>query len=367
MPSGSPARPYIGGQAVIEGVMMRAPGGVAVAVRRPDGALVVRDGPLPRSLRSPLWKVPGLRGIGTLFESLSLGYSALQFSAEQQGLEDAAPRKPGITSILPVLLWPAMLANGMLASGPDVGDGGGGGKAEGGGSRGAMMLSTLFALALFIALPQALATAAGWLFGIELGLTDWRFHALTGFFKLVVLTTYLVVISRIPEIRRVFQYHGAEHKTIFAYEAEQELNVANVRTQSTLHPRCGTTFLITVVIVSVILGSIVTPLVLPNASGLEGQILTLALRISLLPLIAAISYELQRFSARYCTTGPLRVLLYPGFLFQKITTREPDDDQIEVAIAAMQSAVWREKNADLGETQIREFPSLAGALAHYSA
>src|SRR6185369_16291040 len=159
----------------------------------------------------------------------------------------------------------------------------------------------------------------------------------------------------------VFHYHGAEHKTIYAYEAELPLTVENVRKQSPLHPRCGTTFLITVVIISVVLGSIITPLVLPNATGLVGQLETLALRISLLPLIAAVSYELQRLSARYCTTGPLRVLLYPGFLFQKITTREPDDSQIEVAIVAMQAARTKAK-AD----HVASFESFASAIDHYA-
>jgi uncharacterized protein YqhQ len=206
-----------------------------------------------------------------------------------------------------------------------------------------MLVSTVLALGLFIALPQLLATLAGWLVGADLDLGDWRFHALTGAFKLLVLTGYLVGISQIPEIRRVFQYHGAEHKTIYAYEAGLPLTLENVRKQSTLHPRCGTTFLIVVILVSIVLGSIVTPLVLPNVEGLLAQVLTLGVRIALLPLIAAVSYELQRLSARYCTVGPLRVLLWPGFLFQKITTREPDDAQIEIAITAMRTAMWREE------------------------
>src|SRR5690606_9728773 len=132
-----------------------------------------------------------------------------------------------------------------------------------------------------------------------------------------------------------FQYHGAEHKTIYAYEKGLPLTVENVRKQSTLHPRCGTTFLIVVILVSIVAGSVATPLLLPNMQGLEAQLLTLAIRIALLVPIAAVSYELQRLSARYCTRGPLRILLWPGFLFQKITTREPDDSQIEIAIAAM--------------------------------
>jgi uncharacterized protein YqhQ len=345
-------RPYIGGQAVIEGVMMRAPGGVAVAVRRPDGSLVVKDGPLPVPLRAGLWKLPGLRGIATLGESLALGYSALQFSADQQ--EGAAPKTGAVQS----LLLPILAAEGP-SDGPT-------GKASSSGSRVAMIVSTLLALGLFIALPQLLASLLLWLIGVELGPGDWRFHALTGVFKLLVLTTYLVGISRIPEIRRVFQYHGAEHKTIYAYEALLPLDVENARRQSTLHPRCGTTFLILVVLVSVIVGSIVTPIVLPDASGIVGQLQTLVLRIALLPLIAAISYELQRFAARYCTTGPLRALLWPGFLFQKITTREPDDAQLEVAITAMQSAIWRQRQDPAAPEEIRSFDSLDGALAHYA-
>ena len=169
---------------------------------------------------------------------------------------------------------------------------------------------------------------------------------MTGGFKLLVFTAYISLISLVPEVRRVFQYHGAEHKTIFAYEAGVPLTVDNVRKQSRLHPRCGTTFLVVVIAVSIVLGAVATPLLLPNAKGISGQVLTFLLRLSLLPLVAAISYELQRFSARYCTTGPLRVLLYPGFLFQKITTREPDEAQLEVAIAAMEVARVRDEAAE---------------------
>lgn len=167
-------------------------------------------------------------------------------------------------------------------------------------------------------------------------------------------------------MRRVFQYHGAEHKTIHAYEAGLPLTLENVKAQTTLHPRCGTTFLVVVILVSIILGSLVTPLVLPHAEGLVGQVQVLALRVGLLPVIAAVSYEFQRFSARYCTRGPLRVLLWPGFLFQKITTIEPDDDQIEIAIAALDAARWREsvgKDAPAPAEAPLFFPDFAGFRA----
>ena len=325
----SETKPYIGGQAVIEGVMMRAPGCMSVAVRKPDGAIAVTEGPMSSRL-GKAWKLPLLRGVGTLVESMSLGYRALRFSAEQQLTEEE--------------------------------------RAQAGGSgRGALILSTLLAVAFFIALPQAAAAGTGKIFGLDLSVQDWRFHALTGGFKLLVFTAYLGAISQMRDIRRVFQYHGAEHKTIYAYEQGLALTVENVRKQSTLHPRCGTTFLIVVIIVSVVLGSIVTPLLLPNVQGTEAQILTLGIRIALLPPIAAISYELQRLSARYCTRGPLRVLLYPGFLFQKITTREPDDAQIEIAISAMHAAIWRESKGVDGAASLLEFPSFERVLAELPA
>ncbi|RZO64484.1 MAG: DUF1385 domain-containing protein [Sandaracinaceae bacterium] len=322
----SDTKPYIGGQAVIEGVMMRAPGCMTVAVRKPDGGIAITEGPLvSRMAGSKLWKLPGFRGVMTLVESLKLGYSALRFSAEQQMTEEE--------------------------------------RAKGGGG-GAMWISVVAALLIFVALPQLAAERTGSFLGLDLDVQDWQFHALTGGFKLLVFTLYLFAISRLEDVRRVFQYHGAEHKTIFAYEAGLPLTVENVRAQSTLHPRCGTTFLIVVILVSILVGSAVTPLLLPTADGLEAQLLTLAIRIALLPPIAAISYELQRLSARYCTTGPLQVLLWPGFLFQKITTREPDDQQIEIAIAAMRAAMWREETGEDAEADASplEFPSFESFL-----
>ena len=303
-------KPYIGGQAVIEGVMMRAPGCLSIAVRRPDGGIAVQEGPMRSKLAtSPLWKLPLLRGVATLVESLSVGMRALQFSATQQMVDEKGNALP---------------------------------EGDSGGTKWMGLISIVFALLLFKGAPQGLGWAASSFLHLG-GVQDPRFHLLTGGFQLLILLGYLLLISRLPDMRRVFQYHGAEHKTISAYEKALPLTVENVRAQSTLHPRCGTTFLVVVVAVSIVVGAIVTPLVLPNVSGFFGQLQTLALRIALLPLIAAISFELQRFTARYCTTGPLRVLLWPGFLFQKITTREPDDAQIEIAIAAMESAIWREK------------------------
>lgn len=303
------AQPYIGGQAVIEGVMMRAPACLTVAVRRPDGTIALREGPYRSTWSKKLWKLPGFRGVAMLVESMTMGFLALQFSAEQQMTEEELAQDEG---------------SGRLA----------------------VIISTALAIGLFVALPQFLASLATQGAGWELGLTDTAFHVLIGGFKLLIFIGYLFAISRIPEVRRLFQYHGAEHKTIHAYEKKLPLTVANVQAQTTLHPRCGTTFLVVVIVVSIIVGSLAAPLLMPNVEGWLGQVALLLIRIGLLPVIAAISYEFQRLSARFCTTGWRRVVLYPGFLFQKITTRQPDDDQVEVAIAAMETAAWRDRIQD---------------------
>ena len=199
------AQPYIGGQAVIEGVMMRAPACLSVAVRRPDGTIALREGPYRSTWSKKLWKLPGFRGVAMLVESMTMGFSALQFSAEQQMTEEELAQDQG---------------SGKLA----------------------VAISTVLALGLFIALPQGLASltarGAGW----DIGLTDTAFHVLIGGFKLLIFVGYLYAISRIPDVRRLFQYHGAEHKTIHAYEKNLPLTVESVQSQSTLHPRCGTTF-----------------------------------------------------------------------------------------------------------------------------
>lgn len=328
-PPGSKDKPYIGGQAVIEGVMMRSPNGLSVAVRRPDGSLAVHEEPYKPRFKNKIWKLMGFRGVATLVESLSIGFRALNFSAEQQMTDEEKAAEDGASSKM------------------------------------AMIAATVFALGLFVALPQLLAAGSGKLFGIEFGLDDANYHFVIGGFKLLVVFTYLVSISMLKDVRRTFQFHGAEHKTIHAYEKELDLTVENVRAQTTLHPRCGTTFLIVVVFVSILAGAIFAPLLLPDVDGFLGQVMLLALRIALLPLIAAVSFEFQRFTARYCTTGPLQVLLWPGFLFQKITTREPSDDQIEVAITAMEAAAWRERvgaHVPAGDAPL-VYPSFDGFVA----
>jgi uncharacterized protein YqhQ len=183
--------------------------------------------------------------------------------------------------------------------------------------------------------------------GLALDLRSPYFQALTGSFKLAIVVGYLLLIRRIPEIRRVFQYHGAEHRTISTYEANEALIVANARGKTTLHPRCGTTFIVMVALVSIFAFTAIAPL-LPRlpVSGFVENVLLILLKLPFLLPIAAVTFEIQRIFARYCSRGPLRALLWPGFLVQKVTTIEPDDAQLEVALAALRTTLWRERARD---------------------
>jgi uncharacterized protein YqhQ len=205
----------------------------------------------------------------------------------------------------------------------------------------------LVAIVFLIALPQM--AAAGVNKGLHLGLEvqSPMFQVLTGAFKLSIVVGYLLLIRRVRDIRRVFQYHGAEHKTITTYEAEEELVVANAKSKTTLHARCGTTFLVMVALVSIAVFTAVGSFLprIQTGNGMLDNVVFFAEKLPFLPVLAGITFELQRLFARYCTTGPLRALLWPGFLVQKITTIEPDDEQLEVALASLRATLFRETNA----------------------
>jgi uncharacterized protein YqhQ len=341
-----PARPYIGGQAVIEGVMMRSPGSLSIVCRRRSGELVVRERPMSHKAKG-VWALPFVRGVGTLVESLRMGSQALRWSADlyEQDLiaEDegrAPPAPPGAGSTL------AALALSIAALATPEGDGAPLDLGPEPGKKGSLlgMLPVLFAVALFIALPQGVAEGITRLFHLDLPITSPAYQAITGVAKLCIVVGYMLLIRRIPEVRRVFQYHGAEHKAISTYEAQEELSVVNARRMTTLHPRCGTTFLVMVVLVSVLFFTAAGAL-FPRVPG--GRVVEwLSFFVMKLPFmlpIAAVTYEIQRVFARHCTRGPLRMLLWPGFLVQKITTAEPDDTQLEVALASLRATLWREE------------------------
>jgi uncharacterized protein YqhQ len=349
----STPRPYIGGQAVLEGVMMRAPKSFAIVVRRRDGSLLVRERPMAETRRG-LGRLPLVRGVASLVESLKLGSEALRFSAEQFEKDLAAeeqaakaPKGPGVLSSI------ALTLHAMATAEPEEPPQGSPHQpreepkeveAKKKGSY-TMILMLVIVIGFFIALPQAAADALNRWLGLGLGLQSPAFQAITGAFKLAIVVGYLVAIRRVPDIRRVFQYHGAEHKTISTYEAGEELTIANARKKTTLHPRCGTTFLVMVALVSILVFTGMGGLLPRIATGSRvlDNVVFFAEKLPFLPLIAAVTFELQRLFARYCSTGPLRALLWPGFLVQKITTIEPDDEQLEVALASLRATLFRQE------------------------
>src|SRR5450432_799763 len=343
------ARPYIGGQALIEGVMMRSPHCFSAVVRRKSGALVVREQPMGDLRRGRLaW--PLVRGVAALVEAVKLGSAALRFSAEQyeQDLESgagaaekSAPRSRG-PSTLSLLSLPVIA---LLTNAPD--DLGTGPSAPSAGEpkqRFLGLLSAVFAIGIFVALPQAFAAGASGVLGLGLDVRDVRFQLLTAAAKLTILIGYMLLIRRLPEIYRVFQYHGAEHKSIYTYESGEALTVENARPKTTLHPRCGTTFIVMVALVSIFVFSALGPLLPRFGVGkLVDNLLFFAFKLPFLPFIAALTFELQRVLAKYCSRGPGQILLWPGFLVQKITTIEPDDRQLEVALSALLVTLEREQ------------------------
>jgi uncharacterized protein YqhQ len=360
------ARPYIGGQALIEGVMMRSPHAFAVVVRRRDGSLTVHEEPM-RDLRRGKNAWPLIRGVVALGEALKLGSRALRFSveqyekdleAEEKEKEQAKSKPPSTLALLSLPIIALTTAEPEL---PTV-------TPEGDGKRKAFtFLSILFALTLFVALPQLFAQGTSSLLGLGLDIRSVGFQLLTGAAKMTIVIGYMLAIRRMPEIYRVFQYHGAEHKSIYAYESGDGLSVDNARGRTTLHPRCGTTFIVMVALVSIVVFSALGPFLPEIGLGkLADNLLFLALKLPFLPFIAAITFELQRFLAKYATRGPLRALLWPGFLVQKITTIEPDEAQLEVALSALSVTITREarpSHEPAGERSFSDFSSLMSGAA----
>jgi uncharacterized protein YqhQ len=347
-------RPYIGGQAVLEGVMMRSPASFAIVVRRRDGSLSVRERTVP-NLRKGMAKLPFVRGVVSLVESLRLGSEALRYSAEvvQKDWGDDAPTPKGtVSSVLRAIGFQLFLLSNVEE-----------GAASEKSSRGVGPMLVLM-VGFLIALPQLVAEGMRRLLHVDWPVTSFRFQALTGAMKLLIVLSYLLLIRRLPDIRRVFQYHGAEHKTISTYEANEPLDVEHARTKTTLHPRCGTTFLVMVVMMSILLFAALGA-VIPVSTGARwsDNLVFFLLKLPALPLLAAITFEIQRLFARYCTTGPLRALLVPGFLVQRITTIEPDDDQLEVALASLRATLFRERGKAGESTEDVEFPSYADMAA----
>lgn len=328
--------------------MMRSPHSYAAVVRRRDGALVVREEEMDDPRKG--WKAwPLVRGVTTLVEALKLGHASLRFSADvyEKDLEEAeAEEKAKLAakppSTLAALTMPIIALLNSEPGEPILSPKGEPQKDDPK-KKFFTFLSIVFALGLFVALPQAFAQGTSSVFKLNLEVRSVGFQVITGIAKLAIIVGYMLVIRRLPEIYRVFQYHGAEHKSIHAYEAGEELLVQNARAKTTLHPRCGTTFLVMVAMVSVVMFSAIGPFLPDFGLGkLADNVAFFLMKLPFLPVIAAITFEIQRFLAKY-GKGPLRVLMWPGFLVQKITTIEPDDKQLEVALAALRSTLRREQ------------------------
>jgi uncharacterized protein YqhQ len=319
------ARFSYGGQALIEGVLMRGRDAIAVALRHPDGRIVWSDERLGGGFRGTRRaKLPLVRGLVVLYETLVIGTRWLVRSAGVAAAEE---------------LEPATTADGRTADAADLGKG----------SIALMLVLTLvLGLGLFFFVPLIVAR---FLAGDQPGIVE---RAVEGVVQVAIFLGYLILIGRTSDVRRTFQYHGAEHMTIHALEAGDPLTVEAVRKYPTAHPRCGTEFLVVVILISIITFSIV------GRQSLPVMILS---RIVLIPVIAAVSYELLRFGARHRDSAVIRALFAPGIWVQKITTKQPTDDMIEVAIVSMEQAMTADgENLPAGSGTIVRSPLvLAGA------
>lgn len=296
----------VGGQAVMEGVMMRAPHSYSVAVRRPDGSLAVEESPLPRvSEKYPIFKYPVFRGVGTLGQAMWLGIKALRFSADVAlEAEAAKDTQSGKSTVKEMPEWAMWLQ---------------------------IALSLGFFIVVYKLIPLLLTTQLEKSFPALHGRV--LFNLVDGVIRMGIFVLFLWAMSRLKDIHRVFEYHGAEHKVVFNFESGQPLSVENAQKFVTWHPRCGTSFLLVVMLVSIVVYAL-----LPF-DGFAGRF---AGRVLLIPLIAGLSYEMIRFAAKH--RGSLLALLTaPGLWLQRITTQPPSDSQAEVAIHALNGAMALEE------------------------
>lgn len=301
--STKPIRTSIGGQALIEGIMMNGPFKTVAAVRKPDGTIEQKELPKPTITRSKVMKIPLLRGIFSFVSSMKLGYGALMYSAEVSGEELDEPEGK-------LDQWlERHFGDNIVRVAAGIG----------------MVLGVALAVVLFMWLPAFLYNLL--LSSLAHG-TIWR-SVFEGVFRLLILLGYMLAVSQLKDIRRVFSYHGAEHKTIFCYEHGLELTVENVRPFRRFHPRCGTSFLVLMLLIGIVIGMFIRT---PN------PLLRTVIRLLLLPVTMGIGYELIKFCGRHDNLLT-RIIAAPGMWVQRITTKEPDDSMIEVAIAALQAVI----------------------------
>ncbi len=305
-----------GGQAVIEGVMMRSPRFYAVACRRPDGSVAMLEEAVGASLLGRLgWlNKPFLRGTLALVDALTLGLKALAYAANVQAAAEAEQNRTadgdsGKKSAKDALTEAAIGTT--------------------------LVLSLAIGVGLFVILPTVLTQFVQGALGVS---SSFGRNGLDGLIRITIFVTYIVLISLMHNIRRVFQYHGAEHKAINTYESGSELTLDNAVRASRIHPRCGTSFIVVVLLATILVHSL-----FPRP---DNPFVRIGLHLALLPLVAGASYELIRWAGRCRRSFVLRVLLAPGLWSQALTTREPTPDQVEIALAALNNVVAREREAE---------------------
>lgn len=292
----------IGGQAVMEGVMMKGPEKTAISVRKPDGEIVTDIKSNAKITRNAFFKLPVIRGCVAFFDSLITGTKALMYSADFVDLEDETESK--FDKWLERVFGDKIKDIVIYFS---------------------VIISVIFSVGLFILLPNWIASF------IKLAVkSKFVLNFCEGIIRILIFLTYLWAVSKMPDIKRVFEYHGAEHKTIACYEAGEELTPENAKKFTRLHPRCGTSFLFIVMIVSIICFSVLSWDVNVVVRSLS--------RIALMPVVAGISYEIIKYAGRHDNVLT-KIVSYPGLCLQKITTNEPDESQLEVAIASMKAVI----------------------------
>lgn len=305
----------VGGQALIEGVMMQGPKGAAVSVRTPDGSIDTEMVEFKHAKdKVKFLGYPLIRGVVAYIESMIFGYKCLMMSAEKSGLEDLEDSPENMSKL-------DMWLNDHLNK-----------KVIGVLTGVASVLGVLLAFGLFFYLPTIAVNFINKLSGEAL--TNYR-ALFEGIIRMIIFVVYIALVSLMKDIKRTFMYHGAEHKTIFCYENGFELTVENVKKQSRFHPRCGTSFIFVIIIISVIISSIISI----AAPELRNQtIVWMAIKILILPIVTGLSYEFIKYAGRHDNIL-VKILSAPGLWMQRLTTKEPDDDMIEVALASFKAVI----------------------------
>ena len=329
----------IGGQAVIEGVMMRSPNAFVVAVRKPDGTIRLRrDQWYGLSKKLDFMKKPFLRGILMLVETMANGIVSLNYSANIAMAEEEKVK--------------------ALKKGKTVAEFEAGQKKKEKVDLATfltMAVSFIFGIGLFVFVPHTAAFGIGNLLGYDWTLDSVAFHAVDGVIKAIIFISYIWGISFMKDVYRVFQYHGAEHKSIATFEAGLDLTVANARKFTTLHPRCGTSFVFFLILISIVLFSVVFAIV-PVGVGLPPlarHVVAVLFKVVLMFPVAGISYEMIKFSGRCSDKWWAKAMAAPGMLLQRLTTKEPDDQQLEVALSSIKAVLYLEEKFNLKDAKTR--------------